>query len=64
MMSDLVVKYMSKVQEEMKALSEDAMLYPKPDAFEHGVMVGRYQGMREALQLMIVALKDLDDEDK
>lgn len=63
-MSDLVPKYMAKVQEEMRILSEDAMIYPKSDPFEHGVMVGRYQGMREALQLMIVALKDQDGEDK
>jgi len=47
--------------EELVSQAENGMLYPKADPFDHGVQAGRYQGVKQALDILDKI--DLDQEE-
>lgn len=60
----VVVKFIGAAKLELQHLSETAMLFPKPDPFEHGVQVGKYQGVQSALDLLDNILRDSNEKEQ
>lgn len=52
------VHFMVEARKALTEMAEDSMMFPKPDPFEHGVQVGKYQGVRFALELLESILRD------
>ena len=48
----LIVRFISEVKNTSTQHAEDAMIYPKVEAFERGLQVGKYQGLQHALQIL------------
>ena len=46
------------LKEKQRALADDAMVYPQADQFNHGLQVGRHQGVQLALDLIDSILRD------
>lgn len=63
-MSPELYKFIGEVQKKLVDDAESAMVYPKQEPFEHGVQVGRWQGLREALLIVDGILRDVDDQEK
>jgi len=56
-------KFIVKVKEEMAIVAEDSCLHPVSDPFVHGVQVGRYQGLKDALDILDALYREeLDKE--
>ena len=54
----------SMLKEQLADISEDAMLHPKSKRFEAGVIVGRYQGVCQALDSIDVLLRDNHEKER
>lgn len=54
----VVAQLMAALSEQQRELAEAAMLHPKPDPFEHGTTVGRWQGLKDALDTVHAILRD------
>ena len=54
----IIVHFMVEAKKALAEMAEDSMVYPKHEPFEHGVQVGKYQGIRFALELLDSILRD------
>lgn len=50
--------------EALVSQAESSMLFPKSDPFEHGVQVGVYRGILNAVAALDAIDKDAEEEDK
>lgn len=57
-------RYIGKLKSQMDELAHGAMNMPLKDLFEHGVIVGHYRGLQEALQLLEAEIEDDAEKDK
>jgi len=58
-MSDPTIgRFIGEVKSELTTSAKDAMLFPKSEPFDHGVQVGRYQGLQLALDILETMLRD------
>jgi hypothetical protein len=53
-----IAQLLSALKEQQRDLAESAMLHPKPDLFGHGQTVGRWQGLKDALDTIDAILRD------
>ncbi len=53
-----ISKLIGMLKEQQADISEDAMLRPKSKRFDAGVVVGRYQGVQQALETVDALLRD------
>ena len=63
-MDPIIGRFIGEVKKTLAETAEDSMVYPKGEAFEHGVHVGRYQGLRFSLDILESILRDISDEEK
>lgn len=63
-MDPIVGRFIGEVKKTLAETAEDSMMYPKGDPFEHGVQVGKYQGLKFSLDILESILRDLNDEEK
>ena len=54
----LLHKVVSKLEETQLELARTSMQFPKAEPFDHGVQVGKYQGLQLALELIDNILRD------
>lgn len=63
-MDPIVGRFIGEVKKTLAETAEDSMMYPKGDPFEHGVQVGKYQGLKFSLDILESILRDINDEEK
>lgn len=63
-MDPIIGRFIGEVKKTLAETAEDSMLYPKGDSFEHGVQVGKYQGLKFSLDILESILRDINDEEK
>lgn len=51
-MSDPIASAISILQKKLDNHAHDNMDIPKPDPFEHGIRVGQYWGVRDAIKTL------------
>lgn len=56
-------KFIGEVKKTLAETAEDSMMFPKGDSFEHGVQVGKYQGLRNALEILESVMRDQQEQD-
>lgn len=61
-MSDPLVSALVKLRAAQQEQADGAMKFPRKKRFDHGVEVGVYQGLLQAIEIVEATLKD--DEDK
>lgn len=57
-------KLLSAIAVEQAELSRRSMLAPARDLFEHGVAVGRYQGLEQCKELIARLLEEADEKER
>ena len=58
-MSDQVIqRFIGEVKQTLSQHAEDSMEFPKAEPFEHGLQVGKYQGIQYALNILEVIMRD------
>lgn len=57
-MSGPLERFLHEAKKALGQNAEDSMMFPKADPFEHGVQVGKYQGMRMAMDLVEDIIRD------
>lgn len=62
-MDPIIGRFIGEVKKTLAETAEDSMMYPKGEAFEHGVQVGVYRGMVNALAILDGLLADADDKE-
>ena len=64
-MSDKIIeRYVGEVKRALADNAEGSMMFPKAEPFDHGVQVGKYQGLNFALELLQGVLRDDDDKER
>ena len=64
-MSDVLLKWLHKIkQESIPMVAEEAMMFPKADPFGHGVQVGKYQGLLEAVNVLEELISEQANADR
>lgn len=58
-MSDkLLMIFIDKANTRLAEMAKGAMEYPKSDPFEHGIQVGYFRGVQEALNILENIMND------
>lgn len=64
-MSDrLLSDYIGRLRADMDEQAHGSCRFPKADPFEHGVQVGKYQGMEGALKLLTSLIEEQDQQER
>ena len=61
-MTSLLNKLVSRLQEEQTKIADAAMRFPRTELFEHGVVVGRHQGIQIALEVIDDLLNEANQQ--
>jgi len=61
-MTDPTVEALAKLRAAQQEHAMGAMQYPRKKRFDHGVEVGVFQGLQQAIEIVEAALKDDDEQ--
>lgn len=54
----LTSRFIGEAKQALAEIAEDAMLFPKSEPFGHGEQVGKYQGLKFALEILEDLMRD------
>lgn len=59
-----LAQFIGVLKDKLNDLAHGAMDVPCKDPFEHGVFVGTYRGVQEALQLLENTIEEEDEKER
>lgn len=59
-----LAQYIGVLKDRMNELAHGSMDVPCKEPFEHGVFVGHYRGIQEALQLLESTIEEEDQQER
>lgn len=59
----MISRLISELKKSQEEIATGAMKHPTPDPFEHGVQVGKYQGILIALDTLDFLLRDEQEKE-
>lgn len=60
----MIDKLISAIEIEQTQLAHQSMISPARDQFDHGLVVGRYQGLQQAKDLITRLLDEADEKER
>ena len=59
-----IVRFIGEVKKAKEEQAHSAMAFPKAEPFDHGVQVGVYQGLGQALEIKDAILRDIEEKER